>query len=361
MTKREIITALLNKEIPERMGVNESFWPHIVNNAWGEQGMEKGTNFTNEFNLDYRSIHWCGLRGPRPDLAGVVEETEETTVRRDAWGAVTRYWKKKAGTPEHVDFTLTSVEAWVDEFRDALKAMDPTEHIPVEELKVSYAEAKKKDEFFVYSGLFVFEYLRVVLGDQFMLESLLLEKEFVHEFNTLITDKIMTYYEFIFKEVGVPDGMHVFDDLGYTQAAFASPDCHREMIHPYHTRYFDMLKSYGCKIILHTCGDFRVHLDSIVESGADCIQALEAKTGMNVVEMAEQYKDKLCFMGNINVMELESGDRSRIEKEVLRKINGMKKMRAPYIFMSDHSIPPSVALEDYRYALQLYRDNCSYT
>jgi uroporphyrinogen-III decarboxylase len=113
-------------------------------------------------------------------------------------------------------------------------------------------------------------------------------------------------------------------------------------------------------IILHTCGDFRPHIESIIESGVDCIQALEAKTGMNVVKLAEQYKDRLCFMGNIDVRALESGDRKRIQEECLGKLNGMKALRAPYVFMSDHSIPPSVTVADYEFMLELFWKNCRY-
>ncbi len=41
MTSRDTIKTLLAKEIPERVGLNESFWPHIVENAWGAQGIEE--------------------------------------------------------------------------------------------------------------------------------------------------------------------------------------------------------------------------------------------------------------------------------------------------------------------------------
>ena len=87
MTKREIIQALLAKQCPERVGLNESFWPHIVNNAWGEQGMAPETNFVERFDLDLLNINWFYAPGPRPDLAGVVEESDEWIVRRDPWGA----------------------------------------------------------------------------------------------------------------------------------------------------------------------------------------------------------------------------------------------------------------------------------
>ena len=76
--------------------------------------------------------------------------------------------------------------------------------------------------------------------------------------------------------------------------------------------------------------------------------------------LSKEYKDKLCFMVNLNIMEFDSGDKKRIESEVLSKLNGMKEIRAPYVFMSDHSIPPSVKLEDYEFVLDLYNKNCKY-
>ena len=360
MTKREIIKTLLAKECPERVGLNESFWPHIIENAWGEQGVEPETDFDKHFNLDLRSISWFSVPGPREDLKMVVEESDEWIVNRDTWGASIKTWKHKAGTPEHVDFMVSTPEIWKEEFRDALQALDPTAHLNPERFKKRYNEAMAGEEFVTYSGLFVFEELRKVLGDVTMLESLLLEPEWVHDFCTLITDKYLEFFEFVFNNIGLPDGMHMYDDLGYTAAPFVSPACHREMVHPYHKKLFSMFKDYNLPIILHTCGDFRPHIPCIIESGVDCIQAMEAKTGMNVLTLAEQYKDSLCFMGNINIQELESGDRDRIKTECLGKLNGMKKLRAPYVFMSDHSIPPTVKLEDYEYMLELFWENCEY-
>lgn len=360
MTSREVITTLLNKEIPERVGLDEHFWPHIIPNAWGEQGIARGTDFTERFGLDIRSACWVSAPGPRPDLACVVEESDDWIVRRDGWGAATKYWKHKAGTPEHVGFTLTSPEVWQRDFRDAFLALDVRKHLDIAGIRERYEKAMAENRFVTFSGLFVFEELRKNLGDVTMLESLLLEPEWVHDFCTAITVNYIDSFELLFREVGLPDGMHIYDDLGYTAAPFCSPACHREMIMPYHKQLFGMFKDHGLPVILHTCGDFRPHLDSIVESGVDCIQAMEAKTGMNVVSLAEQYRDKLCFMGNIDIRALESGNRERIREECLGKLNGMKALRAPYVYMSDHSIPPSVSLSDYEYMLELFHENCRY-
>ena len=83
MTSREIIKALLSKEIPERVGLHEHFWPHIIQNAWGEQGMQPGTNFAEHFGLDIQGLHFFNARGPRPDLQETIEETDEWKVSKN--------------------------------------------------------------------------------------------------------------------------------------------------------------------------------------------------------------------------------------------------------------------------------------
>jgi uroporphyrinogen decarboxylase len=359
MTKREIIKALLAKRCPERMGLNEHFWPFLIENAWGAQGVTDG-DWIKRFGLDIRGLFWCAVPSPRPDLERLVEETEEWSVRRDGWGASFKYWKKKAGTPEHIAFALASPEVWRRDFREATLAIDMRQHVNLEQSRKEYAAAMAGEEFVTFNGLMLFEELRRILGDVNMLESLATEPDFIHDFNTIITQKHIDYYAYLFREVGLPDGVHIFEDLGYTRGPFISPAMHRAMILPYHRRLFGLFKDFKLPIIFHTCGDFRLHLPSLIEAGVDCIQALEAKTGMNVVDLARQHPGQLCFMGNLDIRAFESGDRARIKDEVLGKINGMKALRAPYVFMSDHSLPPSVKLADYEYALELYRANCRY-
>ena len=358
--RRDIIKALLAKEIPERMGLHEKFWPFLFRNRWHDEGFPQGADATENFNLDLRQMTWCRMPEPRPDLAATIEETDEWIVTRNGWGATYKYWKHQDGVREHVDFMVTTPEAWHEGFRDAALAIDVRTMFNVEERRAEYARNMAEGRFVAFSGSFVFEEMRNTMGDFAMLESLLLEPEWIHDFNRVVTQKNLEYYDCLFREVGLPDGMFIYDDLGYTAAPFASPACHREMVLPYHKELFGFFKDHGLPVILHTCGDFRPHLDALVEAGVDCIQTLEAKTGMNVVKLAEQWKDKLCFMGNIDVRVLETGDRKRIEEECLGKINGMKALRAPYVFMSDHSISMGVKLADYEYMLDLFWKNCRY-
>lgn len=83
----------------------------------------------------------------------------------------------------------------------------------------------------------------------------------------------------------------------------------------------------------------------------EIIKALLARQLPERVGLNESFWPHI--IGNIDVRALESGDRDWIREECLGKLNGMKALRAPYVYMSDHSIPPSVKVSDYEYMLEL--------
>ena len=111
-------------------------------------------------------------------------------------------------------------------------------------------------------------------------------------------------------------------------------------------------------MILHSCGDVRRALPSILEAGFDCLQPMEAKANMNVLELAKEYSGKIAFMGNIDVTVLNTNNKAAVKQEIEYKLKALKKLKAPYVFHSDHSIPPDVRFETYKYALEVYKANC---
>jgi uroporphyrinogen decarboxylase len=66
----------------------------------------------------------------------------------------------------------------------------------------------------------------------------------------------------------------------------------------------------------------------------------------------------LVFLGNIDVRKL-SGSRPEIEQEIAPKITAAKE-GGGYIYHSDHSVPNSVSLENYRFALALVKQYGAY-
>ena len=61
---------------------------------------------------------WFDLH-PLRGYSEVLEETDEWEVKRNGSGAALKYWKHHMGTPEHMDFLMTSREVWERELSAA--------------------------------------------------------------------------------------------------------------------------------------------------------------------------------------------------------------------------------------------------
>ena len=97
-----------------------------------------------------------------------------------------------------------------------------------------------------------------------------------------------------------------------------------------------------------------------VKAGFAALNPMERKAGNDPFKYAEQYGDKLAFVGGLDARVLESGDRELIRREVGALIDGMKARNARYVFASDHSLSTNIAYADFAYALDVYREHMVY-
>ena len=88
------------------------------------------------------------------------------------------------------------------------------------------------------------------------------------------------------------------------------------------------------------------------------VQPLQANTGMDVRELKKKYGKDLTFWGNIDEMAM-TGTFDDIEKEIAGKIPAAMK-DGGYIYHSDHSIPPTVSLENYKHVMRMVAKHGKY-
>jgi uroporphyrinogen decarboxylase len=353
---REIIKAIVkDKQCPERMGLYEHYWDD-TRAEWEKQGYPKDTDPIDYFDYDIKAVPNGWFRTtPFPVPLKTIDETDETFIYLNGWGAKLREWKGKSGTPEHISFEMVSEEIWREKFREPLLTFNIERAGDVEQLKKDFKTCMETDRFIVYTNVHIFEIMRHAMGDVVMLEAMYLNPAWIHDFCDVITNMMITQYEFMFSEIGIPDGMFIYEDMGYTYGPFCSPELQRELVFPYHRKLVDFVHSYDIPFIMHSCGKIRPFLPAIFDAGVDCLQVLEAKAGQDVREMAEATGYKMSFMGNLNILAFEANDPKTLENEVLPKLDGIREKRIPYVFHSDHSIPKTVKLDTYRYALELFR------
>lgn len=364
MNSRQVIDGLLRKRPAERIGLFDNPWPDTLRLWVEEQGYPadadgRPTAPVDVFGFDMVS---CGGWFDMMPLRGqdeVIEENDDWTISRNGAGAAFKYWKHKSGTPEHIDFRMTSREIWERDYRPHLLETDPS-RIDMERARSELARRKSQGRWTFYGHLFIWEQMRRSLGDICMYESLLLDPGWIHDYNRVHTDFFKAHFALLMEGAGKPDGIWLYEDLGFNKGLFCSPGTLEELIFPYYAEVVEFFHGYDLPVVLHSCGGVGEALDLVVGAGFDALNPMEAKAGCDVVDFAARYGDRLAFIGGMDARIFESGDRERIRAEVVRLCTSLKEIGARYVFGSDHSLSPRVRLADFRYALDVYRENMAY-
>ncbi len=289
----------------------------------------------------------------------VLEETDEWVVKRNGAGAALKNWKFKSGTPEHIDFRMTSCDVWERDYRRHLLSLD-RRRLDIAGTKKELNRRRKEHRWAFYGSLFIWEVMRCSMGDICMYESLLMDPEWIHDYNRVYTDFFKAHYKILIEEAGKPDGIWLYEDLGFNKGLFCSPVTLETLIFPYYKEIVEFFHGYDLPVVLHSCGGITEALDLIVGAGFDALNPMEAKAGCDVVAFARKYGDRLAFVGGMDARVFESGDRQRIRAEVVRLCKSLKDAGARYVFGFDHSISPNVKLSDFRYAIEVYKENMMY-
>ena len=389
MKSREIVNGLLRKGPVVRVGLMESFWEDTLL-QWTHEGYPTRQVYKRAGEKRWRPEdgQWEDIQvegeyqEPLPpwmhfgyDMAGVgpwfdnlpirdydeVEsETEEWEVRRNGAGAALKFWKHKNGTPEHIDFRMTTRQIWEQDYRPYLLELDP-ERVKVAEIRTNREEADAAGAWTHYGHTFVWELMRRSFGDVVMYESLVLDPGWIHDYNQVYLEFYKRHFDYMIEQAGRPDGVWLYEDLGYKNGLFASPKVLRSLVFPYFAELVAYFHSKGLPVVLHSCGSQAEAVPLVVEAGFDALNPMERKAkGNDPFTFAERYGDKLAFIGGLDVRILETNDRELVRREVGAYIDGMKGRGARLVFGSDHSITPLVKYDTYRYALDVYREHMNY-
>jgi len=362
----ELVKGLLRTDgdaSPERVGLHDGIWGDTLR-KWVDEGYPTNDEGKPVDPVDHFGFDMAGVGGwfdclPLKGVSEVLEETDEWKVTRNGAGAALKYWKHKSGTPEHVDFRMTSREVWERDYRPHLVEPDP-ERVNVEAARKALERRRAQGLWTSYGHLFIWENMRQSMGDICMFESLLLDPGWIRDYNRVYTDFFKAHYAMLFENAGLPDGIWVYEDLGYANGLFCSPKILEELVFPYYNELVEFFHSYSLPVVLHCCGGITDAVPLIVEAGFDALNPMQVNAGCDALAYAETYGERLAFVGGLDKIVLESGDRDLIRREVVKLVDGMKERGARYVFGSDHSVSTNVAYADFKYAIDVYRERMAY-
>ena len=324
----------------DRVPIIDSPWAGTFR-RWYDEGLPRDVDWTEYFDIDKTAGIGCDNSPRYP--AKVLEDAPDYQIYTTVWGVTQKSWKFKDSTPQFLDFKVTTHEAW----KDAKARMTYVED------RVNWAYLKQNYDRWVADGRWItgdfwfgFDVTHSwMVGTETLLVAMYEEPEWVMDMFDTYLNLDLECFNRIWDAGYHFDCISWPDDMGYKNTMFFSNQLYREVLKPFHKKAADWAHERGIYVHLHSCGDVMDRVDDLVEIGIDALNPLEVKAGMKPLYLKEKYGDKLTLHGGINAVLWD--DKEAIIEEIRNTVPRLKE-NGGYIFSSDHSIPNSVSLDNFK-------------
>lgn len=352
MTSRERFARMFAHQEADRIPIIDSPWDATIE-RWQREGMPKTVSYVDYFGLD--RVVTIGVDNSPQYEQRVIEETDEYKTYTSQWGATLKNWKHAASTPQFLNFTIVDPESWTK----AKERIRPDrDRINWQQLEQNYKTWQAQGYWIQGLLWFGFDVTHSwMVGTERLLFALTDYPEWCQDMFSHLLEVNLALLDMIWDAGYRFDTVFWYDDMGYKHNQFFSLRMYRNLLKPYHQRAIDWAHAKGIKAHLHSCGDVNPFVPELLSMGLDALNPLEVKAGMNPVQLKQQYGDRLVLHGGINAVLWDKPEEIRAEME---QVIPVVKQGGGYIFSSDHSVPSSVSLEDFRRIVELAKRLGSY-
>jgi len=352
MTSRERISLALQHKEADRIAIHDSPWGTTVR-RWHQEGLPSDQSPNSYFGYELTSQ---GADTSFQLPSETIEDAPEYTITKNANGAIARNWKHQTSTPEMISFTIKDKKTW-EEYKPRMAYNDS--RVNWESGLQQNKSLREGDLFVCYSGVIGYDKTQGIIGSANLLMAMLDDPEWIKDMFMTGAEVLVNAADEMISRGFIFDGAFLYDDMGYRNGMLFSPRVYRELLFPAHKRAFQFFKSKGLPVILHTCGGVKAVVPDLIEAGLTCLQPLEVKSGMDLVELKKNFGDELAFMGGIDVRKMADSNPAAIEEEIRTKIPVAKK-GGGYIYHSDHSVPDNISFQQYCRVIELVREYGKY-
>jgi len=352
MTTHERMTRMLAHREADRVPITDIPWGATLR-RWRREGLPEGVDWAEYFGLD-RFVGIGADNSPRYPVR-TIEETEEYSITTTAWGVTVKNWKNRGSVPEFLDFTVKDRDSW----QQAKARMRPTpDRIDWQRLERNYGRWRQQGAWITGHFWFGFDVTHSwTVGTERVLETMIDDPEWLADMFNHYLDVHIALFDMIWDAGYHFDAIHWPDDMGYKGHQFFSLDTYRQLLKPVHKRAADWAHNRGLAVELHSCGNVLPFIPDFIEIGINVLNPIEVKAGMDPVAIKKQYGHVLTLHGGINAALFWEPEKLYAH---MRQVIPAMKENGGYIISSDHSVPDSVSLEDFRRFVELAKQLGTY-
>jgi len=369
LAKADRMRKALRHEEPDRVPISDFFWGSFLRRWREELGLAPDTDIYRYYDLDWMQAN--PNMDPHIRPFEVLSASEEEVVVRTGFEAVIRK-KFDQAMPAFLRFETDTIEKmrafrfddpW-DERRYFSSGDDQINGVGdgFARNTAPFVDRVREvwSDFPVFGGVCeAHEMLWRIIGSESVMlwmglypEEIARFVERIHEFSLAVLEAQIR------AAAGLLDGVVIWGDVAYKKGMLFSPDFWRRHFKPGVKALVDACHARGLPVIYHGCGNAQRIFEDFVEIGVDAYNPLEAKAGLDVVDLRRRFGHRMGFCGNMDVVVWAGGTRDEIKAAVLRKLNAAKG--GGFIFQSDHSVPGNVSGPSYDYVVGLVRQHGTY-
>ncbi|HOV21665.1 MAG TPA: uroporphyrinogen decarboxylase family protein [bacterium] len=347
MISRERILRTLNHKIPDRVPIHDSIWDATIR-RWRKEGLPEDMTPSEYFGYE---LEFFGADTTPKFPVKVIERSEEYIISTTPYGGKRKNHRDYSTTPEVIDWPITKKEDW----KEIKKRLTP------DFTRVDWASglsrnvsAYEEGKFCCFSGGYGYDILQNYIKSEQLLISMAEGPDWVKEMIMTLAELTIIMAELMMKNGFKFDGAFLYNDMGYKNGPLFSPETYMKTHYQADKLVYEYFHSKGMKVFLHSCGNVKELIPILIDVGLDCLQPLEVKAGMDLIELKEKFGAQLSFMGGIDVRLMEDPDLTKIEEEIKKKFEVAKK-GGGYIYHSDHSVPKTVSFQQYSNIIELVK------
>ena len=369
LAKLDRMNRALRHQEPDRVPISDFFWGSFIERWRRELRLPAGTDIYAYYDLDWRVT--VPNLDPHIRPLEILHQNQEEVVVHTGFEAVIRK-KFAAPMPAFLEFQTDTIEKmrafqfddpwddrrWFAGGGNQLAAVgdgfEPSVPPWIDALKSLYPD------FPVYGSVCeAHETAWRILGPENVLLWIGLYPDemarFVERINAFAVEVTKAQIK---AADGLLSGMVIWGDVAYTKAMLFSPDYWRRHFKPGVKAIVEVCHAHGLPVIYHGCGNVQAIFEDFIEIGVDAYNPLEAKAGLDVIDLRRRYGHRIAFCGNMDVVTWAKASPDELRKTVLTKLNAAKG--GGYIFQSDHSVPSNVSGANYDYVVSLLRSHGRY-
>jgi uroporphyrinogen decarboxylase len=209
----------------------------------------------------------------------------------------------------------------------------------------------------------VWERSYLLCGFTRMLESLLLDPDFVHAVFRKITTIVKASLDQYLSRVGAYiQVVKIGDDLGGQHNPLISPTTYRKTIKPYHQEIFQFIKQRTAgRIFLHSCGSVYQLLPELIDCGVEILNPVQVSAkDMDTRRLKAEFGESISFWGAIDTQHvLPYGSMKEVQDEVRQRLSDLGP-GGGYVVAPVHNVQADVPAENVIAMYQSARESGRY-